>query len=111
MIYFWYRNKGKLIKFFYLWFFLQCLTKLIGMYEFKPSNKLIQMLGKKMCKDGALLQPMCQNIVFLFSGIDKELNTVNITYIQYNRYYIKIILILLSQLIKYIIISKISYII
>lgn len=66
-------------------FFLQYLTKLIGMYEFKPTNKLIQMLGKKLCKEGELLQPICQNIVFLFGGIDKELNMV-IMCIQYNHY-------------------------
>ncbi|PBC29636.1 Lipase [Apis cerana cerana] len=53
---------------------IKYLTKLIGMYEFKPTNKLIQMLGKKLCKEGELLQPICQNIVFLFGGIDKELN-------------------------------------
>lgn len=55
------------------------------MYEFKPSNKLIQMLGKKLCKEGELLQPICQNIVFLFGGIDKELNMVTMC-IQYNHY-------------------------
>ncbi|XP_043796542.1 lipase 3-like [Apis laboriosa] len=64
---------------------IKCLTKLIGLYEFKPSNKLIQMLGKKMCKDGELLQPICQNIVFLFGGIDKELNTTLLSLItQYD---------------------------
>ena len=51
------------------------ITDLIGMYEFKPSDKLIQMLGTMMCDDEALLQPVCKNIVFLCAGFSKELNT------------------------------------
>ncbi|KAG6802763.1 lipase 3 [Apis mellifera caucasica] len=64
---------------------IKSLTKLIGLYEFKPTNKLIQMLGKKLCKDGQMSQPICQNIVFLFGGVDKELNTTLLSLItQYD---------------------------
>ncbi|CAL7942702.1 unnamed protein product [Xylocopa violacea] len=52
------------------------LTELIGMYEFKPSDKLIQMLAKEVCDDDSLLQPICKNIVFLIAGLgDKDFNT------------------------------------
>ncbi|XP_050493053.1 lipase 3-like [Bombus huntii] len=51
------------------------ITDLIGMYEFKPSDKLIQMLGTIVCDKEALLQPICKNIVFLCAGFSKELNT------------------------------------
>ncbi|XP_076756493.1 lipase 3 [Xylocopa sonorina] len=52
------------------------LADLIGMYEFKPSNKLIQMLAKELCHDESLLQPMCKNIVFLVAGMgDKDFNS------------------------------------
>ncbi|KOC67730.1 Lipase 3 [Habropoda laboriosa] len=51
---------------------LMDLVDLIGIYEFKPSGKLIQSLGKKMCHDDAILQPFCKIIIFLFDGFDKE---------------------------------------
>ncbi|XP_043602568.1 lipase 3-like [Bombus pyrosoma] len=51
------------------------ITDLIGMYEFKPSDELIQMLGTIMCDEEALLQPVCKNIVFLCAGFSNELNT------------------------------------
>ncbi|OAD58579.1 Lipase 3 [Eufriesea mexicana] len=54
---------------------IKVLTSLIGMYEFKPSDKLIQMLTKVMCSDDAITQPVCTNIIFVFGGFgDKELN-------------------------------------
>ncbi|KAK1123312.1 hypothetical protein K0M31_008931 [Melipona bicolor] len=54
---------------------INLITDLIGMYEFKASNKLIQMIGKKVCRDASILQPLCKNIIFLFAGFDEELNT------------------------------------
>lgn len=67
--------------------FLQFITDLIGMYEFKPSDKLIQMLGTIICDNEALLQPVCKNIVFLCAGFSNELNTVIICMcIQCNHY-------------------------
>lgn len=67
--------------------FLQFITDLIGMYEFKPSDELIQMLGTIACDEEALLQPICKNIVFLCAGFSKELNTVIICMcIQCNHY-------------------------
>ncbi|KAF3426646.1 hypothetical protein E2986_10919 [Frieseomelitta varia] len=53
---------------------INLLADLIGMYEFKASNKLIQMIGKKVCRNPSL-QPLCKNIIFLFAGFDEELNT------------------------------------
>ena len=63
-------------KVFTFFIFLQLIADLIGIYEFKPTNKLIQSLGKKVCRDTSILQPLCKNIVFLFAGFDEELNTV-----------------------------------
>lgn len=79
--------KSNYAEFFSSLVFLQFITDLIGMYEFKPSDKLIQMLGTIMCDEETLLQPICKNIVFLCAGFSKELNTVIICMcIQCNHY-------------------------
>lgn len=65
---------------------IKFIADLIGMYEFKPSDKLIQTLGKIVCDDHSILQPLCKNIVFLLGGFgDKEMNlTLLSTVAQYD---------------------------
>ncbi|XP_012135889.2 lipase 3 [Megachile rotundata] len=50
------------------------LGELIGVTEFTPSSKLIQILGQEMCKEDMITQPICRNIIFLAGGIDVGLN-------------------------------------
>ncbi|XP_037952579.1 lipase 3-like [Teleopsis dalmanni] len=48
------------------------LSELIGSSEFMPSNKLLSLLGSQACKDKAIFQPMCENILFLMGGWDSS---------------------------------------
>ncbi|KAF3419800.1 hypothetical protein E2986_14131 [Frieseomelitta varia] len=50
------------------------LTKSLGFYEFKPSNRLIQMIGWKICSGESPLQPEFIGFLDLFACVHKKLN-------------------------------------
>jgi len=56
---------------------LQGLLKLIGIYEFAPTDEMIKQFQKMVCAEDAITQPLCANLLFLIAGFDKDqFNTV-----------------------------------
>ncbi|XP_066999665.2 lipase 3 [Anabrus simplex] len=55
--------------------FIAVILKLLGIKEFLPNNELMDLAGKVLCKDGAIFQKVCSDVLFLIAGYDsKELN-------------------------------------
>ncbi|XP_046394227.1 lipase 3-like [Ischnura elegans] len=55
------------------------IANMLGLDEFLPSSDLMHFLGKVACEDGAIVQPLCTNILFLLSGYDSaQLNTTTL---------------------------------
>ncbi|XP_049938990.1 lipase 3-like [Schistocerca serialis cubense] len=50
----------------------QVLMDLIGASKFTPSQEMIRLIQPKICKEKAITEPMCTNVVFLICGFDKE---------------------------------------
>ncbi|XP_018049963.1 PREDICTED: lipase 3-like [Atta colombica] len=48
------------------------LLKLIGIYEFTPTNEIMKQFQKIVCEEDAITQPLCTNLIFLISGFDKD---------------------------------------
>ncbi|XP_069684699.1 lipase 3-like [Periplaneta americana] len=44
--------------------------ELLGVGELMPSNAFMQLLADVACSEGSVLQPMCENILFLLVGYD-----------------------------------------
>ncbi|XP_069679661.1 lipase 3-like isoform X3 [Periplaneta americana] len=44
--------------------------ELLGVGELMPSNAFMQILADVACSEGSVLQPMCENILFLLVGYD-----------------------------------------
>lgn len=50
---------------------------MLGLYEFLPSSKFIQLLGDLLCDEESNFKGICSNILFLIAGFDKaQLNEV-----------------------------------
>lgn len=53
---------------------------MMGVYEFLPTSELMQIGGQLVCKDEAITQALCSNVLFLICGYNSEqLNTVSIS--------------------------------
>ncbi|XP_072756353.1 lipase 3 [Anoplolepis gracilipes] len=50
---------------------LDTLLELLGQYEFKPTDKAMQMFGELVCAKDAITEPLCSNILYLIAGFDK----------------------------------------
>ncbi|KYQ55059.1 Lipase 3 [Trachymyrmex zeteki] len=48
------------------------LFKLIGIYEFAPTDEIMKQFQKMVCAEDAITQPLCANVLFLISGFDKD---------------------------------------
>jgi len=48
------------------------VMKMLGVYEFLPSNELMIDGGKLICKDESPLQEVCANVLFLLCGYNSE---------------------------------------
>ncbi|CAD7082798.1 unnamed protein product [Hermetia illucens] len=48
------------------------MEKLFGSHEFMPNSELFEIGGSLLCKDEALTQDLCANVLFLISGFDSE---------------------------------------
>ncbi|XP_011498525.1 PREDICTED: lipase 3-like [Ceratosolen solmsi marchali] len=51
---------------------LKYIAGLIGFYELKPSNKFFQNFKSLLCKETAVVQPMCKNLLFMIAGFDSK---------------------------------------
>lgn len=52
--------------------FSQVLERLLGIYEFLPSNELFALGGQVACRDEAITQSVCENILFLIAGYKSD---------------------------------------
>lgn len=58
--------------------YLQWLTEHLGIYEVLSNNFFLDLLDSSLCKQTAITQPICDNILFLIAGYDsQQLNTVS----------------------------------
>lgn len=61
---------------------LQFILEHLGIYDFMPSNWLIQWLASEVCDDAMATQAICRNIMFLIAGYNKnEMNSTILPYI------------------------------
>jgi len=51
---------------------LERLESLLGLYEFLPSNELIALGGQVACREEAVTQSICENILFLIAGYKSD---------------------------------------
>nr|CAD7204041.1 unnamed protein product [Timema douglasi] len=55
---------------------LDVLLKMIGVYEFLPNSEFLTLVGGVFCKDDAITQKLCGNVLFLMCGFNQDqLNT------------------------------------
>lgn len=47
---------------------IETILKMLGEYEFMPSNQMMIDGGKLICKDSSPIQELCANVLFLMSG-------------------------------------------
>jgi len=48
------------------------MISLIGPNEFLPNSEFISLVGRLFCKDGAMTQDICENIIFAITGYNPE---------------------------------------
>lgn len=53
------------------------VSKSLGIYEVDQYNKLVQRIGRKICRDGSPLQPACKIIIGLSIGSHGKLNAAS----------------------------------
>lgn len=64
-------NQGLLIN--YLFFeILKWLMKMTGLYEFLPSNELMEFLGQTLCHQNSSMNVICSNVLFLIGGYNPD---------------------------------------
>ena len=51
---------------------IEMVMKMLGTYEFLPSNDMMINGGKLICKDSSPIQELCANVLFLLSGYNSE---------------------------------------
>ncbi|XP_014469105.1 PREDICTED: lipase 3-like [Dinoponera quadriceps] len=51
---------------------IDLVTKLIGQYEFAPTDEAMQKFQKLVCAKDAITQPLCSNVLFLITGFDYD---------------------------------------
>ncbi|XP_047993750.1 lipase 3-like [Leguminivora glycinivorella] len=51
---------------------LYTLTRMVGIGEFLPNHKLVTWAGQVLCREKAISQPMCSNILFLLGGWNED---------------------------------------
>lgn len=68
----------------------QKLSSLLGAYELLPSCELFILGGKAACRDQAITQEMCENILFLIAGYSSDqLNAVSLLFFpQSNEFFL-----------------------
>ncbi|EFN82798.1 lipase 3 [Harpegnathos saltator] len=51
---------------------IDLVAKLIGQYEFEPTNEAMQKFQALVCAKDAITQPLCSNMLFLIGGYDRD---------------------------------------
>lgn len=51
---------------------VETVMKMLGVYEFLPSNDMMIDGGKLVCKDESPVQELCANVLFLMSGYNSQ---------------------------------------
>lgn len=51
---------------------VETVVKMLGVYEFLPSDQMMIDGGKLVCKDESPFQEVCANVLFLLSGFNSE---------------------------------------
>jgi lysosomal acid lipase/cholesteryl ester hydrolase len=51
---------------------VETVMKMLGVYEFLPSNDMMINGGKLICKDESPIQELCANVLFLMSGYNSQ---------------------------------------
>lgn len=51
---------------------VETVMKMLGVYEFLPSNDMMIEGGKLICKDESPIQELCVNVLFLLCGYNSE---------------------------------------
>ncbi|XP_031347101.1 lipase 1-like [Photinus pyralis] len=54
---------------------LQHLLDSYGVYQLLPHSQLLTLVGRILCNDYALTQPICETIVYLYAGYSTNFNT------------------------------------
>lgn len=58
---------------------LSAAANLVGVREFLPNNLLFTLAGQVLCKEKAITQSLCYNIMFLCTGFNSpQLNLVGL---------------------------------
>lgn len=45
---------------------------MLGAYEFLPTMEFLQIAGQSLCRDEAIFQELCANVLFLLGGYNSE---------------------------------------
>eukprot|EP00092_Neocalanus_flemingeri_P040675 GFUD01044286.1.p1 GENE.GFUD01044286.1~~GFUD01044286.1.p1 ORF type:complete len:433 (+),score=113.78 GFUD01044286.1:321-1619(+) len=62
---------------------IQWILDYLGLYEFLPSNWLIEWWAAKVCDESMMHQGICENLMFLVAGYNKnEMNSTALSYIM-----------------------------
>ncbi|XP_032677319.1 lipase 3-like [Odontomachus brunneus] len=51
---------------------IDLVAKLIGQYEFEPTSEGMKRFQELICVEGAIMQPICSNVLFLIAGYDRD---------------------------------------
>ncbi|KOX72949.1 Lipase 3 [Melipona quadrifasciata] len=51
------------------------LSKALGIYDLEPSDRLMQRIGRQLCRDGSPEQLVCTSFLEILFGSDEKLNT------------------------------------
>lgn len=51
---------------------IETVMKMLGAYEFLPSNEMMTKGGKLICKDESPIQELCSNVLFLMCGYNSQ---------------------------------------
>lgn len=55
----------------------QTISSWLGIYDISPTDAFIRIAGERMCRDKAITQTICKNLLFLIMGYTSDqLNTV-----------------------------------
>lgn len=53
------------------------MSSWLGIYDISPTNDFIKLAGEELCRDKAVTQDVCKNLLFLIMGYTSDqLNTV-----------------------------------
>ncbi|XP_033209290.1 lipase 3-like isoform X2 [Belonocnema kinseyi] len=58
---------------------IEVLTKLIGIYEFPPTNLFLVKIISKVCDETSFIQPLCVNLLFILCGFSPS--QMNLTWL------------------------------